>query len=749
MSEATSDKKKDKPEAKPKAKAAPAQKTVRTPTVLQLEAVECGAASLAMVLGYYGRIVPLTTLRRECGVSRDGSKASNIVKAARRFGMKAKGFTKPIEKLREMRLPLILFWNFNHYVTLEGFKKDKVLINDPAVGHRVIEYDSFNRQFTGVVLDMEPGEDFVKEGRRPSVVAAIRKRLKGSGLAVLFCFLVGLLLVIPSLAVPAFNQIFIDRIILEAKADWLRPLILAMTIALVLQAILKFLQLRYLRRLQIKLSVMMASGYMWHLLRLPAQFYAQRFPGEVANRSHLNDKLAGVMSGQLAQTAIDLLMMVFYAALMFFYDTWLTLIGIFFAALNIFILRWASKSRVEANMRVLQEYGKAQGVAMAGVQGVETIKSAGLETGFFGQWAGYYAKGSNARQDLELKNRVLDVTPELLEQLATAAILIIGAFRVMSGDITIGMLVAFQSLMGSFLAPVSSLMALGSTFQELRGDLERVDDVLDAPVTDSNAAVVSSKEGAERLRGDVHIDNLTFGYSPVEPALFENLEINIKAGSSVALVGGSGSGKTTIGRLITGEYQPWEGHVRFDGVPLPEIAPQVMVKTLATVDQEIALFRGSVRDNLTMWDGRIPDKALRQACEDAAILDVVMELPGGFDAEIVEGGESLSGGQRQRLEIARALIRNPSVLLFDEATSALDAETEETVMRNLKRRGCTSILVAHRLSTIRDCDEIILLQNGVIIERGTHQQLWEMDGQYRQLMMADEVEESEEDDDEA
>ena len=375
------------------------QKRVKTPTVLQLEAVECGAASLAMVLAYYGRIVPLTTLRRECGVSRDGSKASNIVKAARRFGMQAKGFTKPIEKLKTMKLPLVLFWNFNHYVTLEGFKGDKVYLNDPAVGHRVVDMESFNRQFTGVVLDMHPGPDFEPGGARPSVVAALRRRMQGSGLALGFCLIAGLLLVLPGLAIPAFNQIFIDRIILEAKADWLRPLVLAMILALIAQGILRFLQLRYLRRLKIKLSVMMSSRYIWHLLRLPASFYAQRFPGEVANRSQLNDKLAGVMSGQLIQTGIDVVMMVFYAALMFFYDVLLTSIGVLFAITNIVILRWAAKSRIEANMRVLQEYGKAQGVAMAGLQGIETIKSAGLETGFFQQWAGYYAKGTNARRN--------------------------------------------------------------------------------------------------------------------------------------------------------------------------------------------------------------------------------------------------------------------------------------------------------------------------------------------------------------
>jgi ATP-binding cassette subfamily C protein len=711
---------------------------VKTPTVLQLEAVECGAASLAMVLGYHGRIVPLTTLRQECGVSRDGSKASNIVAAARRFGMNAKGYAKDIEDLKEMQFPVIIFWNFNHFVTVEGYDKNNFYLNDPAAGHRIVDNDSFGRQYTGIVLQLEPGPEFVKEGKRPSLIGGITKRMKGSGLGALFVFLIGLLLVIPGLAVPAFNQVFIDRVILDNQTDWLRPLILAMLIAVILQGLLRFMQLRYLRRLRIKLMVLMSSSYIWHLLRLPASFYSQRYPGEVANRSQLNEKLAGIMSGQLAQTAIDVLMMVFYAALMFSYDVVLTLIGIAFALINVVLLRWSSKNRVESNMKVLQEHGKAQGVAVAGLQGIETIKSGGLESGFFGQWAGYYAKGSNARQELELSNRILDVAPTLLNALAIAAVLIIGAFRVISGDITIGMLVAYQSLMQSFLAPVSALMAMGGTIQEMRGDLERIDDVLAAPAI-GKPIEKTTKEAASlpKLSGSIEVKNLTFGYSPREPALIENFNVSIRPGSWVALVGGSGSGKTTIARIISGEYEPWEGKVVFDGKTLADIHNLQITKSISTVDQEISLFRGNVRDNLTLWDSKIDDADIKRACDDAVILEVVQGMPGGLDAELIEGGTNLSGGQRQRLEIARSLVRDPTIILFDEATSALDAETERLVMDKIRNRGCTAIIVAHRLSTIRDCDEIIVMDKGKIKERGTHSELWNANGHYRQLMMAD------------
>jgi len=654
---------------------------LKTPAVLQMEAVECGAACLAIVLRHYGKYLPLSTLRRECGVSRDGSKASNIVKAARMYNMKAAGFSKSVEQLPEMKLPAILFWNFNHFVVLEGFQNGRVLINDPAAGHRVLDMESFNRQFTGVVLALEPDEGFVRDGRPPSVVSAIGRRLNGSALAVLFCCLVGFLLVIPGLAIPAFNQIFIDQIILEGNVDWLRPLLLAMTFALIMQSILKYVQLVYLRRFKIKLSVLMSSTFFWHLLRLPASFYAQRFPGEVANRNSLNDELAELMSGELAQTVIDVFMMVAYVGLMLFYDVLLTLIGVCLALLNVLVLHWSSSRTTEANMKALHEYGKAEGVGIAGVQSIETIKASGLESGFYSRWAGYYAKASNARQDLELTNRVLEVAPELFSSFATILILLVGAFSVMSGDLTIGMLVAFQSLMWSFLAPVSDLTKLGGKFQQLRGDLERIDDVLDSPVTDSDVHQSKLALPSRRLSGALHIDSVIFGYSPVEAPLFNKLDLEIEPGSSVALVGGSGSGKTTV-------------------------------------DQEIALFRGTVRENLTFWDSSVTDDTLQKACQDAAILDFILELPGVFDSELIEGGASLSGGQRQRIEIARALISDPAVLLLDEATSALDSESEQIVMSNLRLRGCTTqkMLSLKRMEMKAKINGVCLIAIGCVYE---------------------------------
>ena len=708
-----------------------------TPTVLQMEAVECGAACLGMVLGYHERIVPPATLRQDCGVSRDGSKASNVLKGARRYGMLAKGFSKSAGALRKLKPPFIIFWNFNHFVVVEGFGDGRVFLNDPATGHRTVSDADFEKSFTGVVLVMEPGPDFRKGGSRPSVVDAISKRLEGSYAGLVYCIVAGFLLVIPGLAIPAFSQIFIDHIFVAQRIDWLRPLILAMIITLLLQSVLRFMQLRYLRRLMIALSVKLSSRFTWHMLRLPAMFYAQRFPGEVANRSQLNEKLAGVLSGQLAQSVIGVVMMIFYAALMLYYDPVLTAIGVTFAVVNIGVLRWISANRVEANMRVLQEYGKAQGVAMAALQGMETLKSAGLESGFFSKWSGYYAKATNARQDLELSNQTLQVLPSFLTSLTAVLMIIVGGYRIINGQLSIGMLVAIQALMTGFMAPLNGLMQLGGTFQELQGDLNRVDDVLAHPIEEDSPAVeMVEDDGSKvvRLKGYVDLSGVTFGYSPLEAPLFEDFSLSVRPGQRIALVGGSGSGKTTITKLISGEYEPWEGAVTFDETRRNQVPRDVLVNSFATVAQDIFLFDGTVRDNLTMWDSTVPERNLIRACEDAAIHETILELPGGYDGVLLEGGGNLSGGQRQRLEIARALVNNPSILILDEATSALDAETENVVIERLRMRGCSCIVVSHRLSTIRDCDEILVLEKGKVVERGTHDALWNLDGHYAQLI---------------
>lgn len=708
---------------------------VKTPTILQMEAVECGAASLAIILAYYNRIVSLTELRIECGVSRDGSKASNLILAARNYGMIADGFkAEHLEQLQELIPPYIVFWEFNHFLVVEGLTKNWVYVNDPATGPRKISWQEFDEGFTGVVLTMEPGDDFEPGGSKASIILALVKRLRGSIGAILYCVLTGFLLVLPGLAIPVFSQIFIDEILVENRTEWLRPLILGMIVTAIFQGLLILLRLRYLRKLRIKLAVGMSSRFLWHLLELPMQFYAQRYAGEVSNRLKLNNKVAEVLSGQLATTVIDTVMILFYAAVMFAYDGILTLIGICFSAINGLALQRVARHRVDANMRLMQDWGKAAGVSIAALQSIETLKASALESDFFARWSGHYTKAVTAQQELEVTNQILGILPLLLTSLTTALILVVGGWRVMDGNLSIGMLIAFQSLMLSFQQPVNTLVDFGTILQELEGDLNRLDDVLGNSLDEEVRREEDTQGIIQNLQGYIQLKNITFGYSPVEAPLIKDFSLLLQPGQRIALVGVSGSGKSTIAKLICGLYQPWEGEILFDGIPRNQIPRHVLARYLSLVEQDIFIFEGKVRDNLTLWNPSVSDEQLIKACQDAEIHETIMSIPGGYDGELLEGGINLSGGQRQRLEIARALVNNPSILVMDEATSALDTRTEQIIVENLRKRECSCILVAHRLSTIRDCDEIIVMKAGEIVERGTHEELWEQGEVYQKLI---------------
>jgi len=710
------------------------KKRVKTPTVIQMEAVECGAAALGIILGYYNRIVPLTELRQECGVSRDGSTASNILRAAKNYGLEAKGYKKGLEALKTLPPPYIVFWNFNHFLVVEKFSKNRVYLNDPATGPRWVDFEEFNGSYTGVVLTFKPGPEFKTGGRKPSIFLSLYDRLKGSKAAIFYVILAGFFLVIPGLAIPVFSQIFVDNILVNNQTNWLRPLLLGMAITTILRGLLTALQLTYLRKLYLKLSISMSAGFLWHLLQLPVGFFAQRFAGDISDRLSINSKVAEVLSGQLATTVIDTILVVFYALIMFAYDWILTLIGICFSLINVLALQFVSRRRVDANMKLLQDRAKVAGVSIEALQNIENLKASALESDFFARWSGYYTKEINALQRLAETNQILGILPTLLTSLTTALILIIGGLRVMDGYLSMGMLVAFQSLMQSFQRPVNTLVSFGRVIQELEGDLNRLDDVLNNKVEKQEQAPSSFRFS---LKGNLELWALTFGYSRVAPPLIENFNCIVKPGERIAIIGGSGSGKSTIAKLIAGLYLPWKGEILFDGIPREKIPRSVLTNFVSMVEQDIFIFAGSVRENLTLWDESIPEEQMIKAAKDAEIHETIMMIPGGYDGQLLEGGMNLSGGQRQRLEIARALVNNPAILIMDEATSALDAELEMAIDRNLRRRGCSCVIIAHRLSTIRDCDEIIVLEEGKIVQRGTHEEMWRVDGVYSRLISVD------------
>ncbi|GAB6174402.1 NHLP family bacteriocin export ABC transporter peptidase/permease/ATPase subunit [Paradesulfitobacterium aromaticivorans] len=724
------------------------QKRVKTPTVLQMEAVECGAASLAIILGYYGRVVPLEELRIVCGVSRDGSKASNILKAARQYGFETKAYRKEPEALRAIRLPAIIHWNFNHFLVLEGFKQDKVYLNDPAFGPRVVTAEEFDNSFTGVVLIFTPTADFVPEKGKRNLLKTLRPRLRGSKSALVYVVLAGLLLVVPGLLIPVFGKVFIDHILLGRMENWLMPLLMGMMATALLRGGLTWLQEYYLLRLETKIALRTSGEFFWHILRLPIEFFNQRQAGEIGFRVMLNDRVAQLLTRDLADAALNLVMIVFYLFLMIQYNLRLTVIGVAAALLNMAFLRLTDRRRTDQTLRLSMESGKLVGTSMGGLQIIETLKATGAESDFFSKWAGNQAKLMNAEQEIGVTNLFLTAVPNLLTALNNVVILTVGGYEVIGGNMTIGMLVAFQSLMTSFMAPVNQMVQLGGTLKKVEGDMNKLDDVFKYPLaqhimqsegSDEAAAISEAPEMPEisvKLSGRVELRNLTFGYSPLEPPLIENFNLSIDPGSRVAIVGASGSGKSTVAKVLTGLYEPWAGEVLLDGRPRTQIPRSVLTNSLAVVDQDIQMFEGSIKDNLTLWDSTVLESDLIHAAKDSCIHEIIAARPGGYDAPMAEGGRNYSGGQLQRMEIARALVNNPTILILDEATSALDPKTEQQVDASFRRRGCTCVIVAHRLSTIRDCDEIIVLDRGKVVQRGTHDQLIEQPGHYQDLIQA-------------
>lgn len=708
---------------------------VKTPTILQMEAVECGAAALGMVLAYHGLFVPLEELRVACGVSRDGSKASNLLKAARGYGLIARGFKREPSDLKHLVTPMVVHWNFNHFVVFEGCHHDKAYINDPAAGPAVLSMAEFDQAFTGVAMTFERGPNFVRGGERPTLVRPLRRRLIGSSTAVVFAVLVGMALFVPGLMAPSFNKVFVDEVLVKGLTTWIKPLLAFMGATALSTFLLVLVQQHYLLRLEGKFSLDTSSKFFWHVLRLPVEFFTQRYAGEIGNRVAINDRVAKLLSGDLATAALNVLVVAFYAILLFQYDVVLSVLSVVVASLNIAALKYVSRQRVDLNQRLLQDRGKMMGTAMGGLQTIETLKATGAESDFFARWSGYQAKVVNASQDLQFTTTVLSAIPPLLLSVNTALLLGLGGLRVMDGHLTVGMLIAFQALTLAFLNPVNRMVDLGSTLQEVKGDLNRLDDVLHAPrdgVIERPALTI--ERGTAKLTGRLDMKGVTFGYSRLEPPLIDGLNLSLNPGSRVALVGGSGSGKSTVAKLVAGLYEPWSGEILFDGRPRGAWPRGVLAGSLAVVDQDICLFEDTVRDNITLWDATVPDTDVVEAACDASIHEDVTARSGAYAAVIEESGRNFSGGQRQRLEIARALTPKPAIVVLDEATSALDTATEKAIDDNLRRRGCSCLIIAHRLSTIRDCDEIIVLDHGRVVQRGTHAAMSAVDGPYRALI---------------
>ncbi len=707
----------------------------KVPVILQMEALECGAASLAMILAYYKKYIPLEQLRSDCNVSRDGSTAKYINLAARHHGLQAKGYRWDIENLRKQtEFPMIIHWNFNHFVVLCGFKGDKAVINDPAGGRTIVEADVFDRSYTGIALTFKPSENFKPEGKPKSVFSFVLKQLKGCSAAMTFILTMGLIISIISLVKSVFYKVFTDDVLIGGMSDRMGPLMLAMALSLVMCFAAELLRSWYLARLQAKMSISSSSSFMWHILRLPVEFFAQRFTGDISARQQSNNSIAASLCNRLAPVALNVVMIIIYLAVMIYYSIPMSLIGIGLAVVNIIIMRVVSKENTNASKSIQRDSGKLSGIMISTVSMIETIKASGSEFGFFEKIAGYQTKYNNAMLSLTQRTNTVSIIPQLISQISSGAVLMLGVYYIFNGDFTIGSLMAFQSFMGLFLSPVGELVSSIQVFQDMSGQIERVDDVMNYKTDVEFAPVTDDGKEYEKLSGLVELKDISFGYSSLAPALIEHFNLRAEKGSMTALVGGSGSGKSTLAKVISGLYKQRSGELLFDGKPIKAIDRYVFTGSLAVVDQSISLFGGTIKDNITMWDETIPEEVIIEACKDACIHDDIMMLKDGYDSIIAEGGGNFSGGQRQRLEIARAFAARPSIIILDEATSALDPTTEKKVMEAVKRKGMTCFVIAHRLSTIRDADEIIMLEYGKEVERGTHKSLIEKDGKYAALV---------------
>ncbi|MFF8726751.1 NHLP family bacteriocin export ABC transporter peptidase/permease/ATPase subunit [Streptomyces sp. NPDC015171] len=711
--------------------------TVRTPTVLQMEAVECGAASLAMVLGHYGRHVPLEELRIACGVSRDGSRASNLLKAARGYGLTAKGMQMDLAALAEVRAPAILFWEFNHYVVYDGmgrrFGRRGVYINDPAKGRRFVPMEEFDGGFTGVVLVLEPGEGFTRGGRRPGVLGAMPARLRGTAGTLPAAVLASLLLVAVGAAVPALSRTYIDMFLIGGQTSLLGVLFTSMAASVLLTLVLTWLQQANLLQGRIISSTLSSARFLRHLLRLPVTFFAQRSPADLVQRLQSNDQVAETLARDLAAAGVDAIVVVLYAVLLYTYDPQLTFVGIAVALLNVVAMRLVVRLRATRTAKLRADTARLTNTSYTGLQLIETLKATGGEDGYFRKWAGQHAGTLEEQQRLGVPSAWLGVVAPALATFNSALILWIGGMRAIEGHISVGLLVAFQALVTRFTAPLTRLNGVAGRIQDFAADVARLKDVENFQA-DPLYARPGGGDSTRRLHGHIELENVSFGYSPLDQPLLTGFDLSVGPGQQVALVGGSGSGKSTVSRLISGLYTPWDGVIRIDGRRLEDIPRGALAASVSFVDQDVFLFEGSVRDNVALWDPSIPDEAVVEALRDAALYDVVTRRPGGIQSRVEQDGRNFSGGQRQRLEIARALVRRPSILVLDEVTSALDAETEQTVMDNLRRRGCACVVIAHRLSTVRDSDEIVVLQHGTVVERGRHEELVARGGSYAALV---------------
>ena len=710
---------------------------VKTPLVMQLEALECGAASLAMVMAYYEKWVALEQVRVDCGVSRNGSNAKNILRAAQKYGFKTKGFAYTTQKLREKgKFPGIIHWGGGHFVVINGFKGNKAIINDPAKGVLKVDLETFDKIFTGIYLEIIPDEGFEPGGKRKSIFAFAKKRLKGAAPLIAFFAITTIVFYLIGIINPVMNQVFVDYLLGGNNPGWLLPFIFIFAGVGFLEVIVSLVQALYQYKIRGKLDLVGSTTYMWRILRMPIEFFSQRMVGDLQSRQSENALIAETLVNVFAPLLFNTIMLVIYLVVMISKSWILTLVGVVTVALNAFVSFYISRVRVNISRVQSRDRARLNGLTTKGIEMIETIKSNGAEASYFSSWSEAQDNVMAQRIKIMRTNTSIGLIPALVAMIANYSILILGVYYTIQGQFTIGSIVAFQGLLSSFLSPAMTIINSGQTLQEMRTSMERLDDVLEYPL-DPNVTREIPMEKISKIKGNLVLKNVTFGYSRLDTPVLTDFNLEIKQGQKVAIVGSTGSGKSTLSKLISGLYSPWSGDIIFDGKRIEEIDHEIFTSSIAVVDQDITLYEDTISNNIKMWDESIEDYEVIMACSDAQIHKTIMAREGKYNAPVLEGGKNFSGGEKQRIEIARSLAADPSIIILDEATSALDAKTEHEVVKAIKARGITTIVIAHRLSTIRDADLIVVLERGHIVEQGNHDQLMALKGSYYNLVSND------------
>lgn len=706
-----------------------------TPTVIQMEAAECGAAALSIVMGYYGHRVSLDETRTMCATSRDGVNAFNILRAAESYGLKSEGYRCELEELYEAPLPVIAFWNFDHFVVIEGFSKKHVYINDPASGPRTISYEELNRSFTGVILTFSPTESFEKLTMIDPSWKSLWQHLKLFRWPILFSVLTGILALTPTLSLTVLSQVFIDNIVIARIHSWEWGIIIGLLLMTVLATVIQFLQSFMTARFSIQLSTLLSSQFIWRILRLPILFFIQRYGGEIASRMSLNQAVADTFVDQVLSSLISLWFAFVFALVMFYYDVPITLIGLTLVFLNLIIMTYLYRSRANAYANYRQIQGQLASFTIGGLENVESLKAVGGEYQFIGRYGGLYAKSLNTLQNMGRVDLILGTLSPFFSALGSLAVLGMGAWRIIQGYLTVGEFFALQILFKSFTDPVLNLVGLNQTLQLLSINTTRINDVLQHPIDPAlKREEVTPLPRKDDFQGHLEVKDLSFGFNPLDQPFLENIHLSLHPGAFVALVGPSGCGKSTLIKLIGGLLKPWQGKILIDGIPQEDYSPSILARSLSFVEQIPMLFTDSVEKNLNLMNAFIDQYSLVQAAQDACIHDEIMLRPGGYQALVEKQGFNFSGGQRQRLEIACALARNPKLLILDEATSAIDSIKEKQILLNIRKRGCACLIITHRLNAIRDCDMIFVMDKGRIVQRGTHHDLMQEPGMYQSLV---------------